>query len=58
MSWNKDNFIKRLQSSISNRSNVEGCNKKTKSIKPGKLNRKQIEKKSYSSIFKTPNIKW
>jgi hypothetical protein len=31
--------------------------KKTKSIKPGKLNRKQIEKKSYSSIFKTPNIK-
>jgi hypothetical protein len=54
MSWNDDNFIERLQSSISNRSNVEGCNnkKKTKFMKPGKLHRKQIEKKkSYSPIF-------
>jgi hypothetical protein len=58
MSWNDDNFIERLQSSISNRSNVEGCNnnKKTKSMKPEKLHIKQIEKNSYSS--KKSNIEW
>ena len=53
MSWNDDNFIERLQSSISNRSNVEGCNnkKKTKFMKPGKLHRKQIEKKNHIVQF-------
>jgi hypothetical protein len=30
--------------------------KKTKSMKPEKLHRKQIEKNSYSPIFKKPNI--
>jgi hypothetical protein len=60
MSWNDDNFIERLQSSISNRSNVEGCNNKKKLNLWNQENstENKLKKNSYSSIFKKPNIEW